>query len=179
MRGKSFRTCPLWKKVTTVSYTKRSQFPTEKIYVKFFAIFAFVAARAGATAARRGRLDRAARLGPSPRRTQKLKKEGGRRPNVQASGRPGVRASGRPSVRTSERPDVRASGRSGVRTSERPSFRASERRKWGRKVLKRTITPALEIPPVHIRNDMAISCAQPVFWKEFSGTCHFQVKSSQ
>ena len=40
----------------------------------FFAFFAFVAARAGATAARRGRLDSAARLGPSPRRTQKLKK---------------------------------------------------------------------------------------------------------
>ena len=90
------------------------------VFRSFFAIFAFVAARAGATAARRGRLDRAARLGPSPRRTQKLKKEGGRRPSARASGRPGVR--------TSERPDVRASGRPGFRACERPSVRASGRR---------------------------------------------------
>ena len=94
------------------------------VFRSFFAIFAFVAARAGATAAWRGRLDRSARVGPSPRRTQKLKKEGGQaseRPGVRTPGRPGVRASGHPSVRASGHPSVRASGRPSVRKSSKTS----------------------------------------------------------
>ena len=48
------------------------------------------------------------RLGPPPRRTQKLKKEGGKRPNVErpvarASGRPGAHADRRPGVQTAVR----------------------------------------------------------------------------
>ena len=79
------------------------------VFRSFFAIFAFVAAGAGAARLVTARLG----FGPPPRRTQKLKMRGRK-----VSERPGVRTHGSPSVRASERPDVRASERLSVRKSK-------------------------------------------------------------